>query len=221
MDFDPRGAAAPSDQSQHADGTFELTFGGMFLIAAFLFWGIFQMKNLQSSLGTTIFPVIAIAVFLGAGGLLDSLVKKVKKQLAKLRKGIIPVRKADLPSQVGHLAIWLGIPVLTVALMGLLFFNRDNIRLLSQDATSGLLPIFWGGLFSVLTFLVGRKIGLRRLNLVAVMSLAIGGVLFINGADGTIAMVILFGALGTALCISGGITLWQYLRNSGVPSEVL
>jgi|WetSurMetagenome_2_1015567.scaffolds.fasta_scaffold19158_4 hypothetical protein len=214
-------AKMQTSQAPHVDGTFELTFGIMFLLAATCFWGSFKLGSTHSFLGTNVLPFVTIAVFLSGGLGIDQLVKWFKKRFTLPRIDNLTIGNAGSFNRAAQIAIWIGIPVLTLVLMAVLYINKALIQNPTHDATSLLMPAFWGLLFSGLWFLVGRKIGLNRFNLMAVVSLAIGGALFFNGADGTLAMMILFGALGTALCISGGITMWQYLRNSGLRSEVI
>lgn len=206
-------------QYQHGDGTIDLTFGSVFLLAAICFWGIYKISSSHSMFSTKILPVLTLAGFLGAAILIDALVKWFKRRVTAPRNGSVIPRKLGPLSRVAHRSIWIGIPVLTIGLMAVLFLFRAQFQMENQDAANVLLPLFWGMLFGGLWFLAARKIGLNHFYLMAVVSLLVSGMLFVTGAAGIPAMVILCGALGTALTISGVIMMLHFLQNTGLPKE--
>jgi hypothetical protein len=202
-------------QYQHVDGSFELTFGGTFLLVAISFFLVSRVaSSTSSSLG-----FIPLLVFLGGAFLIDTLVRRFRTQVTYPRTGYIsylPPRPLEHPTR---LVIWIGIPLLTVLFIGVLFLKRSAFPAQSQEYISYLLPGFSGLLFSGLFAIVGWKIALPRFYLLAVSALLIDVMLFINGVGGYPAMAWLFGGMGVLLSLSGSVTLWSYLRQTSQPVE--
>jgi hypothetical protein len=118
-----------------------------------------------------------------------------------------------------RLAIWIGIPALTAALLVFLFLNRASFQTTGQDYVSFLMPFFTGLLFSGLWAIVGWKISLARFYLIVAVSLLVTAGLFFNKVGGNTGMALLSGAMGGALCISGGLTLRKCLRQNPFSQE--
>ncbi len=82
-----------------------------------------------------------------------------------------------------------------------------------------LLPVFWGLLFGVMWFAAAKRVGLNHFYLMAAISFVVSAMLFITGASGIPAMMILFTAVGVALCISGLVLMRHFIRNTGLPGQ--
>ena len=203
-----------ANQYQHVDGTYELTFGITFLLMAASFWWIGLAGATNDFLANNIYPWIPLVVFLGGGLLIDSLVKRFRLRVTERRSGYMEGRKPQPLKRSTRLAIWIGIPLLTVFLLVVMSLNRGKFQAGGQEAISWLLPSFMGLMFAGLWVIVGWKIALPRFYLIAVLSVAVGVFLFFNGMGGNPGMAALFGAMGSALTLSGGITLWRYLEQT-------
>jgi hypothetical protein len=207
-------------QFQHGDGTLDLTFAAAFLLGAVCFWGVGLTGNLNSFFSTKVVPVLAVVAFLGGGVLIDALVKWFKMHITGPRSGIIPAKKGGLLNLATRRAIWISLPLLTLILLIGVFIFKGQIPLLHQDTRTVMLPMVWGLLFGGMWFLAGRKVGLRHFYLISVISLAVSTMLVVSKVDGESAMVILLGALGLALSVSGGITMWHYLSDTALSKPV-
>ncbi len=203
-----------ASQYQHVDGSFELTFGGAALLMAICFYGMSWITLPDSFFAGNILPFTPLAVFVGGTFLLDALVKRFRARVTTPRSGYISYLKPQPLKRSTRLVIWIGIPVITVILLTLLFLKRTQFQTGGQDSVTILMPSFAGLLFSGLWVIAGWKIALPRFYILAAISLLVSGMLFFNGVGGNSGMAVLFGVMGAALCASGGVTLWMYLRNT-------
>ena len=206
-------------QYQHVDGSFELTFGGAAMVMAICFYGMSRVAVADSFLITNILPFAPLVAFMGGVFVLDALVQRFRLRVTAQRSGYISIQKPRPLKRSTRLVIWIGIPILTVILLALLFLNRAKIQTGGQDGVSTLLPAFTGLLFGGLWIIAGWKIAITRFYVLAAISLLVSAWLFFDGVGGNTGMAVIFGAIGLALCISGGITLWGYLRNNRLPED--
>jgi hypothetical protein len=208
-------------QYQHVDGTFELTFGITLLLMAASFYGISKITSPNVFLVNNIMPWVPLVVFVGGGFLVDALLKQFRLRVTVPRSGYIETRKPEPLKRSTRLAVWIGIPVLTIFLLAALFLNRGKFQTEGQDTVTILLPFFWGLILSGLWVIFGWKLRLPRFYLIAIVSLAVTTVLFLARMGGNLGTAVLLGAIGAALCASGGVTLWNYLRNTHLPADSL
>ncbi len=204
-------------ESQHGDGTIDLTFGSVFLLAAICFLAVYKYGGAGTYFSTKILPIITIAVFIGGGILIDTLVKWFKRNVTVRRNRSMMIRKLGPLSRRSLFSIWVGIPVITVLLMAALIIFRSQLQTGVQDAANVLLPIFWGLLFGVMWFAAARRVGLNHFYLTAAVSVLVSAMLFATGASGILAMMILFTAVGLALCISGMVLLKHFWQSTSLP----
>ncbi len=202
-------------QYQHVDGTFELTFGGTFLLMAASLYLVSRLEHPDSSL----ISFASLLVFLIGVFLIDNLVQRFRRRVTYPRTGYITYRKPQSLKRSTRLVIWIGMPLLTAALGDLLFLYRSKFPMQSQDSALPVMPVFSGLLFTGLWVIVGWKIALPRFYLIAAASLLISAGLFVSGVGTYLGMALLFGAMGALLCASGSLTLWKYLRNTRPPED--
>lgn len=203
-------------QYQHVDGTSELTFGGTFLLVAACFYLVSRLANPDSSL----LSYAPLLVMLVGVLLIDNLVQRFRRQVTYPRTGYIAYKHQGRPiKRSTRLVIWIGVPLLTVALLALLFLNRSKFPAGNQDSALSVMPVFSGLLFSGLWVIMGWKLALPRFYLIAAASLLISAGLFVSGVGVYLGMAWLLGALGAVLCASGGVTLWKYLRSTRSPQN--
>jgi hypothetical protein len=206
-------------QYQHIDGTFELTFGGAILLMGCCFSLISQIPFPDSFAANNLLPFTPLIAFVGGAFLIDYLVQRLRARVTYPRSGYIAYKRPQPLKRSTRLFIWIGIPILTVALDALLFLNRSKFPAQSQDNLSFVMLGFSGLLLSGLWAIIGWKVSLPRFYLIAVVSLLTSAGLFFNGIGGYLGWALFFGVIGAALLISGGVTLWQYLRNNPFPAE--
>lgn len=200
-------------QYQHVDGTFELSFGGAFLLMAVSF---FLISRIAISNDLLLFA--PLVVFVGGAYLMDTLVQRFRMRVTYSRTGYIAYQKPRPIKRSTRLVIWIGIPVLTGIVLALLFLNRPMYPIGDQDYVP-IMTLFSGLMFTGLWVIVGWKTSVPRFYLIAVVSLLVSAGLLLNGVVVQTSLMWLFGAMGLALCVSGGLTLRQYLRKNPVPQE--
>ena len=202
-------------QYQHVDGTFELTFGGTFLLMAVSLYLVSRLAHPDSSL----LSFVPLLVFVGGGYLIDNLVQRLRRRVTYPRTGFIAYRKPEPLKRSTRLVIWIGVPLFTVLFLAVLFLNRSKFPAGNQDSALPVIPVFSGLLFSGLWVIAGWKIALPRFYLIAAATLLISAGLFISGVGVYLGMALLIGAMGALLCASGGVTLWKYLRSTRSPQD--
>jgi hypothetical protein len=200
-------------QYQHIDGTFELTFGGALLCMAASFYLLAKIDLPNSFIANNLLPFVPLAVFVGAGYLMDALVRWFRMRFTYPRTGYIAYLKPQSGKRSTRLIIWIGVPALTGLLLIVLFLNRSMFQTGEQDYSLRLIPAFSGLLLTGLWIVIGWKTALPRFYLIAVVSLLFSVGLFLNGVGGSTGMLVLFAAMGSALCVTGAATLQQYLRS--------
>jgi hypothetical protein len=206
-------------QYQHVDGTYELTFGGAFLLMAACFYVVSLIAIPNSFFSNNLLPFAPLIVWVGGVVLIDALVQRLRARVTYPRTGYIAYRKPQPLKRTTRLVIWIGIPLLTIILLAFIFLNRPMFQQTDQDYISFLFPSFCGLLFSGLWVILGWKTSLPRFYLLALVSALVSVGLFWNGVGGNTAIALLFGAMGMVLCVSGGLTLRQYLRQNPAPQE--
>jgi hypothetical protein len=203
-------------QFQHIDGTYELTFGGAFLLMGIGFYLLGQVTLPDSFVSRNIIPFAPLIAFVGGVFLIDYLVQRLRARVTYPRSGYIAYKKPHPLKRSTRLFIWIGIPILTVILDAFLFLNRSKFPAQNQDSMSFVLLGISGLLFSGLFVIMGWKIALPRFYLIAAVSLLTSAGLFFNGIGGYPGWALFLGVTGAALIISGGITLWRYLRQNPI-----
>lgn len=202
---------------QHLDGTFELTFGGAFLLMAVCFYGLSRVAISDPSVSTGLLSFTPLVALGGGIYLMDTLVRQLRMRITYPRTGYIAYPKPRPLKRSTRLAIWIGLPVFTVILLALLFLNRAKFYTADQDYVSILMPPFFGLLFSGLWMIIGWKVSVPRFYFTAAVSFLVSAALFLKGVGGTTGIALLFGAMGVVLCASGGLTLHRYLRGNPTP----
>jgi len=207
-------------QYQHIDGTYELTFGGASLLMGIGFCLLSRIPLPDSFLSRNIYPFAPLVAFVLGAILIDYVIQRFRARVTYPRSGYITYKKPQPLKRPMRLFIWIGIPVLVVVLDLVLFLNRSKFQTPNQDYFSLLMLGFSGLLFTGLWAIIGWKVALPRFYLIAIISFLTGTGLFINGIGGYTGWALLLGVMGTALLISGGITLGKYLHQNPEPKEM-
>ena len=207
-------------QYQHVDGSFELTFGGSLLVMALCFLGITYIPGGSTFIGNWVVPYLPLAAFVASAYLLDGLMKRLRMRITVARSGYMEMRKAEPARPPVRRIIRIGIPVLALLVLALLSLNRGKTPTPNLTAFSWLMALFAGFVFTGLWAIAAWKLKLPRFHLLALITLAITIVIFLNRFDNYFNMAILFGVMGAGLCMIGGFILWRYWRSPAPPENV-
>ena len=201
----------------YVDGSPDLAFGGLCLVMAISYFIFAVFPGLSSST----FSAIIVLVVLGGGGFLISrLSQRLKERVTYPRTGYVAYKRQGRPiKRTTQWLIRIGLPLLTVILLALLFLNRSKFPAQSQDQAIYLNPGLMGLLFSAIFAMIGWKIPLPRYYLIAAAVFLTSTVFLVSGLGGNQGMALFSGAISLILFISGGVTLWHYLRNTRLPVD--
>ena len=206
-------------QYQHIDGSFELTFGGSLSLMAISYLVINKVLLTNPRL-SDLLAWGPLVVFVLGGFLIDRLVNMLRTHTTYPRTGYISPRR---PAELNHttrVIIWIGVPLLSILLLIFLFLNRTRFPAQNPGDILNLMPFFFGILLSGMWVIIGWKISLPRFYVIAMVSFAASLVLFLRGVGSWPGLAWLFGITGLSLFLSGGITLWQYLRQYPAQQEL-
>lgn len=204
-------------QYEFVDGTFEFGFGLLFLLLAAFF---FAETHAQGWLLAFVDSFLVL-VMIGGAWLANRVMKRIKEAVTWPRTGYIAYRHEPRPlKHSARLIIRVGVPLVTAILLVLLFLNRSYFQAQpNHNYDLYVFPFFSGLLFSGLYAIIAWKIALPRFYLTAVATFIIGAGLLVSGLPTYSGMALFFGAMSLTLFLSGGVTLWTYLRSTRAPED--
>jgi hypothetical protein len=203
-------------QYQNVDGSYDLTFGGLFLLMAVCFTMFTLLPGLNSNIA---FVVIIMVMGLG-GFLFDRLSLRLKERVTFRRTGYLSTKHE--PHHIERwvrLAIWIGVPVLSLVVLTFLLLYHS--RFPAQDGADSwsLIPGFFGLVFCGLYAIIAWKMAWHRYYLISGVAFLIGLGLLVSLSPSNPGLAILFGSMGSSLLVSGGFTLRAYLKENPLPRE--
>ena len=188
------------------DGIWEMAFGGMVLFLGIYLLGGYALtpaKSLWHSLwllGVLPFIFFSFRFMVRA-------VRLLKEKLTYPRAGFVSYRKPDSRKRLRRPSLIGGLSGITSALWYSLLKNLGGFSL----ALAG-----FGLLFALLLFYIALRTNLIRLFLLSVLSLATGIILARCGLEGTSGLWAFYCLMGMAVCVSGAITLRQFVRKNPI-----
>ena len=202
----PRKRAA---QYWYSDGINEIAFGILLLLLGGYFY-------LDGSLpeGHVLHSVLGIGlVFLlvGGGMLLSRLVTFAKGRLTYPRTGFVGYPRHKAP-------VWARV-LLATMIGGMMAFIIIRIVLSHMDIERWM-PGLAGLLFGGVLFYIGVRVATLRYFLLSLIALSLGSALALGDRTGSLDNSIFFALLGLAVILSGGCSLFLYLRTNPAPAEV-
>ncbi len=189
-----------------ADGVGELFVGSILLLAAIV-------DYLQESApGSLLSKILGIAsVFLVVGGAFGGrwIIQRIKERTTYPRTGYVANKsgwknKRDVAIAIGVMALLFAFVVFTTV---------TDTKLADWG------PVVCGLFMGILLVQAGYRSDLPRLYILALLGLLIGAGLFVSGLGIVLSLPLFFGLNGLILLVSGGLTLWKYLRQTPAPPE--
>lgn len=199
----------------YVDGTPDLAFGGLCLVMAICYFIFATFPSLSSS---TFSVIIVWVVFSGGGFLIGWLPQRLKERVTYPRTGYVKPQGRPL-KRTTKLLIRIGLPLLTVILLAILFLNRSKFPAQNQDTTLYPNPGLMGLMSSVIMGIIGWKMTLPRYYVIAVAVFLISAVFLFRVPNGNYGLALISTVMGLILFISGGVTLWRYLRQNPARQE--
>ena len=193
-------AAQRTQQYWYTDGIAELVMGGFFVLLG-LYFGAQALLPEDSFLGSMLGPALLLVV-VGGGMLGRRLIGKLKERLTYPRTGYVAYRQPSNRRRWLTAALAFGMALLVSVL-----FARSPASQQWIPAISGLLiGVFW--------MYYAHRLEVVRLYVMAAISAIAGAAITLSGMAESIGLPLYYVVMGSLLVISGGITLWVYLRRT-------
>ena len=205
----------PTSQSQlraiqywYVDGTFEFSFGLLFLVLGIYFY----VENLlQGTWLSALADSLLVVVLIGGAFLMNWLVRKWKERVTFPRTGYV-----SYPRKYGLKRGWR-------VLIGLVIggvVGATAVYLLSrEDIKLSVMPLLTGILFGIVMTLVGWRTSLQRFYVQAALSTLVGFGLAFCTLGNYMGLAAYYMAISLVWLASGTLILRKYLRNNPVPQE--
>ncbi len=192
-------------QYWYQDGLVEIAFGLLcFLLAAYFY---LQETYPKDSPLDFLIEIGFIVIILGSSFLVTRLVLILKNRLTFPRTGYIAFHPK--PKKRGWIA----------GLVGMTIGGLVSVIVLQTPASLNWMTAITGIIFALVWLYVGLRLGLLRFQLIALSSGIIGVWLSLAHLGDTMGLGIFYGLIGLLMLISGGITLWFYLRSTSPAQE--
>jgi len=193
-------AAQRAQQYWYTDGIAELMMGIFFALLG-LYFGAQALLPEDSFLGNMLGPILLL-VIVGGGMAGRRLIGKLKERLTYPRTGYVAYRQPSGKRRWLTAALAVGMALLVSAL-----FARSPASQQWIPAISGLLiGAFW-------TY-YAHRLEVVRLYVMAAISAVTGAAITFAGMAESTGLPLYYLVMGVVLVISGGITLWIYLRRT-------
>lgn len=188
------------------DGVAELVMGGFFVLLG-LYFGVQAVLPEDSPIGSMLSPAMLL-VFVIGGLTARSLIRGLKERLTYPRTGYVAYRQPSNKRRWLTIALAFGMAMLVSALFA------------SAPASLAWIPALSGLLIGAYWMYQGHRMGVLRFYALAALSAIAGTAITLAGVGETLGIPLFYIVLGLALTVSGGLTLWSYLRREPVqPGE--
>jgi hypothetical protein len=188
----------------YVDGLAEIFIGLLLVVTGLL---VVAPEQLPSGSWLRLIAVAATVVIIGGGSWLGGrLVKSVKARVTFPRTGYVNYRRPSRQRRLRNFLILLPIAALWTAVI--LIFGKGLIAWI---------PLIDGLVLGAILWYAGK--GLLRFNLMAGLSLLVGGILAYSQIGGLSGQALFDLIMGLCLAVSGTITLIQYLSQTSTPED--
>ena len=186
------------------DGLVELVGAALFaLLALFFFIQAVAPKGPVAGLSSLILPILVVAGMWSA----KRIVRAAKERFTYPRTGFVSYRQPSRERRRWSAALAAIVGAVTAAWV------------LRSGVPFDLLLLVQGWIFAVGFAIPGWRFGLRRFLWLAALAGLAGTFVSRTGWGMNLADAAFFGALALGLLVSGGLTLWSYLRHTQPPAE--
>lgn len=183
---------------RYIDGLDELAFGAICLVMGLYFFA--QATLPHKSTLYKVLDVGFVLVLLTTGLITFRIVKAFKERLTYPRTGFVAYREERGSRR------WVG------ALVAMVMGGALAALFAGAPKSFAWMPSSTGFIIAAAMLAIGFKLGLTRFYLLAGASLAAGLLLSASGVKDVIGLAYYYMLFALALMVSGGLTLWQYLR---------
>jgi hypothetical protein len=202
------------------DGTYELFFAAFYLAGAAI---LYAQAVAPHSIWTDLLAGPGLLLILPGGAfLLDRLIQRLRERITYPRIGYIARKPAPESSPRFRRLVWIGVPVLVLAVLTLLSFYRPVLFPAGSSEWEESVPVFpaffaliMGGLWVILAW----KLRLPRFYLIALLTWLTGIAIFLARLSNAVGSAAFCAAMALILGVTGLFTLLVYLRRNPGPLE--
>jgi hypothetical protein len=202
------------------DGTYELFFCVFFLVVAGI---LYAQAAAPHSVWLDLLAGPGLLILLpGAAFLLDRLIQKLRERITYPRIGYIARKPAPESSPQLRRAVWIGVPLLILAVLTLLSIYRPVLFPAGSSAWEESVPVFpaffslmMGGIWIIAAW----KLRVPRFYFLALLTWLAGTAIFLARMSNAFGMAALCAATGLILGVSGLVTLLIFIRRNPILSE--
>ena len=187
-----------------SDGLNELAFGLIFIIL-----GIYFYLNAVIHEGSPLYNILDsffVFVILGLALLINKLIKWLKERFVYPRTGYVKYRET-------HRNRWVSIA------LGFFFAVGVMLLVFTYPKTKALMPTITSVICGFALFWYGYQTNIIRFYLLSLTSILIGFSLSVIGIGNYLGLGLYCLIFAAVLCLSSGLTFWNYLRNTQAPME--
>jgi hypothetical protein len=187
----------------YEDGIWEIGFGLLNLIlCAFYFLVQFDLWT-----GPLVFIplLLQIVIIIGAGWLINRVVAFLKERITYPRTGYVAYRKISPMSRLKRMLLTGTIAVVTGGVVG---------AVATSGGEKSVVPLVAGALTAGVMVYLGYRFSLARMYVLGLFLVFLGGGIYFAGLNNTLGSAAFFGGFGLLLLLSGGLTLFVYLRRT-------
>jgi hypothetical protein len=192
----------------YADGSFEFSFGGLCLLLAIYFT---IQAAAPKSLLSNILDMGFILIVLGGSFLINRLVQALKERVTYPRTGYVAYKR--------EYGLKRGVRLAMGMLIGALLSAFTIIAITKSPNVMDWMPGITGLIFAAVIAWLGYRSALPRFYLVALAVLLISVGLASSGIGNMSGLALVYGLTSLVLFVSGGVTLWKYLRSTRSPQD--
>lgn len=196
-------------QYSFVDGSMEFFLGGLCLLLGLYFYAHASLS--QESLLFNLLDAGLVLLIIGGVYLARPLLRRFKERITYPRSGYVAYRREYGLKRGLRMVLSGGVGMLVSLMMTLLFTNARLGAIW--------MPVITGMVFSLVLLIFAYRSGLLRMYLLALAAAAIGGGLMYANLDEMQGLAAFYSLMAAALLLSGGLTLWRYLRSTPLAEE--
>jgi hypothetical protein len=198
-------AAKRTLQYWFVDGIVELVLGALLLLLA-LYFGVIAILPEDSNLGSLLLAALLL-VLVVVGVVKQKLIGLLKERLTYPRTGYVAYPRQDKKRRGLTVLYTIGIGMLVAVLFA------------STPASLAWIPAVSGWLIGAYWLYQGHRLGLLRFYALAGISAVTGTAITLAGLGEARGLPLFYAVIGLASLVTGGFTLWAYLRQATVQPD--
>jgi hypothetical protein len=189
------------------DGLHEIAISVLFLLTAAWVWAgdLPSLGRVWKAALSVTFPLMLCGGILAEG----KVVHAIRLRMTYRRTGFVEFRQPSRQLRAGS-----GVAGSVAAVLLVILITRNNAANIESWWVPGM-----GALVGFFSGWLGLTQGPRRFLLVAAVSVITGGAIGYAGYEMNTGMALYYLVMAVTLLLSGGVTLWHYLRVSPAPGE--